>query len=63
MLLLIAQSMLIDRRDRVRHRWLGRAMLALVPLFCASGFRVVQTMVRRTDVFRATMGDRLTHVT
>ena len=23
MLLLIAQSMLIDRRDRVRHRWLG----------------------------------------
>ena len=44
MLLLIAQSMLIDRRDRVRHRWLGRAMLALVPLFCSAGFMVVQTM-------------------
>ena len=59
MLLLIAQSMLIDRRDRVRHRWLGRAMLGLVPLFCSAGFLVVQTMQRRTDVFRATMGDRL----
>jgi hypothetical protein len=59
MLLLIGQSMLIDRRDRARHRWLGRAMLGLVPLFCASGFLVVQTMERRTDVFRATMGDRL----
>ena len=59
MLLLIAQSMLIDRRDRVRHRWLGRAMVVLVPLFCSAGFLVVQTMQRRTDVFRATMGDRL----
>jgi hypothetical protein len=59
MLLLIAQSMLIDRRDRVRHRWLGRAMLGLVPLFCAGGFLVVHTMQQRTDVFRATMGDRL----
>ena len=59
MLLLIAQSMLIDRRDRIRHRWLGRAMLGLVPLFCAGGFLVVQTMQQRTDVFRATMGDRL----
>ena len=59
MLLLIAQSMLIDRRDRARHRWLGRAMLGLVPLFCAGGFLVVQTMLQRTDVFRATMGDRL----
>jgi hypothetical protein len=26
MLLLIAQSMLIDARDRRRHKWLGRAM-------------------------------------
>jgi hypothetical protein len=59
MLLLIAQSMLIDRRARATHRWLGRAMLGLVPLFCAAGFLVVQTMQRRTDVFRATMGDRL----
>ena len=59
MLLLIAQSVLIDRRNRIRHRWLGRAMLVAVPLFCAAGFLVVQTMQRRTDVFRATMGDRL----
>jgi len=59
MLLLIAQSLLIDRRDRVRHRWMGRAMLGLVPLFCAGGFLVVHTMQQRTDVFRATMGDRL----
>ena len=59
MLLLIAQSMLIDRRDRTPHRRLGRAMLALVPLFCSAAFLVVQTMQRRTDVFRATMGDRL----
>ena len=59
MLLLIAQSMLIDRRDRARRRWMGRAMLGLVPLFCAGGFLVVQTMLQRTDVFRATMGDRL----
>jgi hypothetical protein len=34
-------------------------MLVLVPLFCASGLLVVQTMQRRTDVFRTTMGDRL----
>jgi len=59
MLLLVAQSLLIDRRDRIRHRWLGHAMLAIVPLFCAGGFLVVQTMQRRTDLFRATMGDRL----
>ena len=57
MLLLIAQSMLIDRRDRVSHRWMGRAMLGLVPLFCAGGFLVVHTMRQRTDVFRASMGD------
>lgn len=59
MLLVIAQSLLIDRRNRMRHRWLGRAMLVLVPLFCSAGFLVVQTMERRTGVFRATMGDRL----
>jgi hypothetical protein len=59
MLLLIAQSMSIDGRDRIRHRRLGRAMLVMVPLFCSAGFLVVQTMQRRTDVFRTTMGDRL----
>ena len=59
MLLLLAQSVLIDRGDRVRHGWLGRAMVVAVPLFCSAGFLVVQTMQRRTDVFRATMGDRL----
>jgi len=59
MLLLIAQSLLIDGRDRLRHRRLGRAMFALVPLFCSAGFLIVQQMQRRTDVFRDTMGDRL----
>jgi len=59
MLLLISQSLLIDRRQRLWHRRLGRAMMLLVPLFCATGLLVVQTMQRRTDVFRTTMGDRL----
>lgn len=59
MLLLAAQSLLVDARNRARHRWLGRAMFVLVPLFCAAGFLVVQTMEQRTDTFRATMGDRL----
>jgi len=34
-------------------------MLGIVPLFCAAGLLVVQTMQRRPDVFRATMGDPL----
>ena len=34
-------------------------MLGLVPLFCSGGLLLVQTMQQRTDVFCATMGDRL----
>lgn len=57
--LLMSQSWLVERRKWALHRWQGRAMLVVVPLFCASGFLVIMRMQQHQTTFRATMGDRL----
>ena len=48
MLLLAAQSWSIDRGDRARHRSLGLAIFALVPLFFAGGAGVEHSMAVAT---------------
>lgn len=48
MLLLAAQSRSIDRGDRARHRRLGLAIFALIPLFFAGGAGVEHSMAVAT---------------
>ena len=62
MVLLIAQSFLVDRRDFARHRWLGRSLLGLAPLFTAAGFMMLQTMTASERPFANTFGDALCFV-
>jgi len=62
MVLLIAQSVLVDRRDFTRHRWLGRSLLGLAPLFTAAGFMMLQTMTASERPFANTFGDALCFV-
>lgn len=60
--LLITQGLLVDRRDFRRHRWLGRTMLVLAPLFTAAGFMMLQTMTAKDSRFSETFGDALCFV-
>lgn len=66
MLLLAAQSRSIDRGERARHRSLGLAIFALVPLFFAGGAGVEHSMAVATgsghdpfyNIWGPSLGDR-----
>ncbi|QDZ07902.1 hypothetical protein FPZ24_10730 [Sphingomonas panacisoli] len=62
MLLLLAQSWTVDRRQFVAHRILGRATFVAIPLFGAGAMGVIHSMAASTvdgDPFYALWGARL----
>lgn len=62
MLLLIAQGWLMRQRNVSSHRMFGRISFVLAPLFVASGFVMIHTMLGNADPFSQTFGPRLAFV-
>lgn len=62
MLLLIAQSILVDRREIAWHRRLGRVALVLIPLFTAANFMVVHELAASPRKFAQVFGAPLVFV-
>lgn len=61
-LLLIVQAWLMRRRSMASHRLLGRASLALAPLFVVSGLFMVQQMLAHPSPFAQAFGTQLTFI-
>ena len=62
MLMLIAQGWLMRQRKFSSHRAFGKLSFFLAPLFIASGFLMIHSMLASTNGFSRTFGARLAFV-